>query len=297
MQFSLRYIFAIATLICVSLGTAMAVLPYSSGFEAVLIGLFVVEVGLAIFAILQRFIGDPLLMQLETQDAERPIAIGSMAVHVIALVVGGILFLIGGFLAAIIVDDNLTMDTQGATQHEWRLGLTFIVASVIAAFARGTSLVAMNALWIGIPLKHVFRHYIGIGIGAWVALAVWTPAHKFGSDRAPENFGMGPDLHADYGNLVSGIVALCALVVCWLSVVLFIRADVRFRSRARQWSGGLFLVGLALGPVIALGGPVESSFLSRPNEFMLVGAVIGANVGGLVGMLLGATSPPASSML
>jgi hypothetical protein len=292
MRFSLRRLFGFVTVGCVTLGTLITFAPRRGNipdlFVCILSVILAVETTLAVFAACDPWLGCPFTLG-ERRSAFPGVPFRTNLTTRIGAILIGMLFLpIGGFVAAIFVDDNWTMDTGGASAPEWLLGLPFIAATMIGSFARGTSLVGSFALLCGVRLGRDFAKHFGLCAGSFLALLLWSPTHDFGKAWAAENYGMWNA----YGNLASGLVGLILLVVCgWLAWWLPGRC-VSFGRRARRGAGRLFLIGLAVGAVVGTLPAGQRLLFGNPPACLFVGAMIGSSLGAILGILTGGGRTP-----
>jgi hypothetical protein len=292
MQFSLRRLFGFVTVGCVTLGTLITFAPRRGNIPdfivCILSVILAVETTLAVFAAC-----DPWLSYPSTLDERRSVFPGdpfrtNLTTRIGAILIGMLFLAIGGFVAAIIVEDNLTMDTGGASAPEQLLGLPFIAATMIGSFARGASLIGFLALLCGVRLGRDFAKHFGLCGGSFLALLLWSPTHDFGKAWAAENHGMWDA----YGNLASGLVGLMLLLVCgWLAWWLPGRC-VSFGRRARRGAGRLFLIGLAVGAVVGTLPAGQRLLFGNPPACLFVGAMIGSSLGAILGILTGGCRTP-----
>jgi len=120
MQFSLRRLFGCVTVGCVTLGTLITFAPRRGNIPdfivCILCVILAVETTLAVFAACDPWLGYPF-----TLDQRRSASPGdpfrtSLTMRIGAILIGMLFLAIGGFVAAILVEDNVTMDTGGASQ-------------------------------------------------------------------------------------------------------------------------------------------------------------------------------------
>ncbi len=293
-QFSLRRLFGFVTVGCVAFGTLITFAPRRGNIPdfivAILSVILAVETTLAAFAACDPWLGYPSAL-----DECPPVFPGEpfrtdLATRILAFVAGMLFLAIGGLVAVILVEDNLTMDTRGASPREWLLGLPFIAATMIGSFARGVSLIGFLALLCGVRLGRGFAKYFGMCGGSFLALLLWSPTHDFGKTWGPVNSGMWNA----YGNLVSGVVELALLAICgWLAWWLPGRC-VSFGRQARRRAGRLFLTGLAAGTVFGTFPAGQRLLFGNPPACLFVGAMIGSSLGAILGMLTGVSANTSS---
>jgi hypothetical protein len=284
-QFSLRGLFGFVTVGCVAFGTLITFAPRRGNipdvFVAILSVILAVETTLAAFAACDPWLGYPSAL-----DECPPAFPGEpfrtdLATRILAFVAGMLFLAIGGLVAVILVEDNWTMDTRGASPREWLLGLPFIAATMIGSFARGVSLIGFLALLCGVRLGRGFAKYFGMCGGSFLALLLWSPTHYLGRAWGGANYGMGNA----YGNLVSGIVGLILLVICgWLACWLPGRS-VSFGRRARRRASRLFLIGLVIGTAVGMFPAGQWLLFGNPPACLFVGAMIGSSLLAILGIL------------
>ena len=284
-RFSLRRLFGFVTVGCVAFGTLITFAPRRGNIPdfivAILSVILAVETTLAAFAACDPWLGYPSAL-----DERPPVFPGEpfrtdLATRILAFVAGMLFLAIGGLVAAIIVEDNLTMDTGGASALEQLLGLPFIAATMIGSFARGASLIGFLALLCGVRLGRDFAKHFGLCGGSFLALLLWSPTHDFGKAWAAENHGMW---HA-YGNLASGLVGLMLLLVCGCLAWWLPGRSVSFGRPARRRAGRLFLVGLVIGTAVGMFPAGQRLLFGNPPACLFVGAMIGSSLLAILGIL------------
>lgn len=289
-QFSCRSLIGFVTLGCVTLGATFAFAPRSGNIPDFIISvlgtILAVETTLALYAACDPWLGCPSALAEEQSATAGELYRTDLITRIFAILLGIFFLLVGGFAAAILVEDNLTMDTGGASGAEWRLGLPFIAATMIASFARGTSLFGFLALLCGVRLGRDFAKHFGLCGGSFLAFLLWGPTHDFGKHWAGENHGMWKA----YGNFVSGIAGLVLLSVCGWLAWWFVGREFSFGRRARRRSGRLFLLGLFTGGGAAMTPAAQWLPFGESPLCLYVGAMIGSSLGAVLGLLAGASA-------
>ena len=187
-----------------------------------------------------------------------------------AIVVGTVFLVLGGIGILIFVDNNLTMDTQGASLNDWIHGSPLILATCIGSFARGAAIVGFMALLLdGESLGRSWAIAFGVCAGSLLSLLVWR-------------------LSGDPRSIVAGTTSLLLLVTCLALAIYVVGRGRHFATRSRRWGAFGFLAGLAMGLLGAILPSIAWALFWKPPTLYVLSALLASGIGAIVGMLFGA---------
>ena len=259
---SLKELFVAVTLVCVAIGVLVATFGGQPDevLTCFLATVLAVECVAALYAIVETRNPKPL------ESAKPPTAWIWVRGSVLGLLFTGL----GGIGILAFIDNNLTMDTGGASPEEWKAGIPLIVATCVGCFARGATLSAFMSLQLdtGI-LGRGWATVFGLCAGSFLGLVLWRTT-------------------GDPRSLSAGIVCVISLIGAVVLAVTLVKRGMVFAQRSRRWGAFGFLGGVLIGPILAFIPPVTWLLFWQPPVSMFLTATIASSLGAIAGMLMGA---------
>ena len=173
-----------------------------------------------------------------------------------AMIIGLLFGLLGGLGAFLFVDNNLTMDSGGASAEEFIRGSGVIASAALGGMARGICLACFLELLCGYRIGSRYRGWFGLCFGSMLALLAWP----FTGDLRGTN--------ASWTCMV--LLLLGWRVLCLANPAVMGKASTPprprkvFARRSRCWGARAFLAGAAMGVVLAC-----IPLFERPLRFLI----------------------------
>ena len=276
------------TLGCITLGCA--VMGLGSGGKSFFTPMFIVFLGpflaASLWAALDPWVPCPRAMDEQLHD-HKGIPRTSWLTVSSAMIIGLLFGLLGGLGAFLFVDNNLTMDSGGASAKEFIRGSGVIASAAVGGMARGICLACFLELLCGYRIGARYRSWFGLCFGSMLALLAWP----FTGDLRGTN---------------ASWICMALLLLGWLGLCLtnppvvgnagtFPRPRKVFARRSRCWGARAFLAGAAIGVVLA-----RIPLFERPLRFSipdshLFNAIIFATLCASLFVVLGAEEADVAS--
>ena len=281
MRFSIGRMMGYLTLGCITLGCALTGLETGgkSSFTpmfAVLLGPFLAA---SLWAALDPWVPCPRSMDEKLHDHDGSPRTSWLTVSS-AMIIGLLFGFLGGLGAFLFVDNNLTMDSGGASAAEFIRGSGVIASAALGGMARGICLACFLELLCGYRIGSRSRGWFGLCFGSMLALLAWP---------------FTGDLRGTNASWISmGLLLLSWLVFCFAipPVVGFARIPPRtskvFASRSRRWGARAFLAGAGVGVVLSYMPLFERPLRFSPPDSHLFNAIIFATLFASLFVALGA---------
>lgn len=197
-----------------------------------------------------------------------------------AMIIGLLFGLLGGLGAFLFVDNNLTMDSGGASAEEFIRGSGVIASAALGGIARGVCLACFLELMCGYRIGARYQSWFGLCFGSMLALLVWP----FTGDLRGTNASW-----ASMGLLLLGCLLPCiANPPVVGSAIIPPRIAKVFATRSRRWGARAFLAGAAIGVVLTYIPLFERPLRFSPPDSHLFNAIIFATLFASLFVVLGA---------
>ncbi|MEM7474648.1 MAG: hypothetical protein AAF483_06625 [Planctomycetota bacterium] len=270
MRFSLGQVFGYLTLAVVAFGAAVFTFDFDpkSTLQSFIASVLATLLAAALFAIATPVLGVPKTLESNTERASEPNYVCSREIASLCLLIGLFMFGLGLLGAYIYVDNNLTMDTGGASMEEFIAGSGVIFAAAVGGYARGFCLVAFLFLFCGYPFGNRLKYHCCLCCASFVALLSW---------------GFCPDLRGTVASIVS--FSLLAIAGC-IAFFLVPRHRI-FAQRSRIFGSIGFLFGAIVGAGVSYLPIADQLLPLRGFTGCLLGAISFAGILGCIAVLAG----------